>query len=99
RGESARVDPANFDAQIGQALAYDDAFRKLWPLFGFALTERRRATAGFDEALACVAHEINRAYCTALGDDSPPPWDEAPEWQRVSALEGVRFHLGNPTAG
>src|SRR5690606_28454378 len=43
RGESACVDPANFDAQIGQKLAYDNAFRKLWPLFGFALAERRHA--------------------------------------------------------
>lgn len=41
RGESACVDPANFDAEIGNKIAYDDAFRKLWPLFGFLLAERR----------------------------------------------------------
>lgn len=45
------------------------------------------------EAIACVAHEINRGYCQALGDDSQPAWEEAPEWQKQSAREGVRLHL------
>lgn len=41
--------------------------------------------------LACAhaAHEVNRAYCRGLGDMSQPPWDEAPEWQRRSAINGV----------
>lgn len=46
--------------------------------------------------IARVAHEINRAYCFALGDNSQPPWESAPEWQRKSATEGVEFHLKNP---
>lgn len=41
-------------------------------------------------ACAHAAHEANRAYCTALGDTSQPPWENAPTWQRDSALEGVR---------
>lgn len=41
RGESACVDPANYNQNIGERLAYDDAFRKLWPLFGFLLAEKR----------------------------------------------------------
>lgn len=41
RGESACVDPANFDEEVGRNIAYDDAFRKLWPLFGFMLCEDR----------------------------------------------------------
>lgn len=41
RGESACVDPANFDEKIGQSLAYKQAFDKLWPLFGFRLAEAR----------------------------------------------------------
>lgn len=43
--------------------------------------------------IARVAHEVNRAYCEALGDRSQAPWDEAPEWQRVSARMGVDLHL------
>lgn len=51
------------------------------------------------EKIARVAHEINRAYCQALGDDSQPEWDFAPEWQRMSAINGVEFHCANPNAG
>jgi len=47
RGESACVDPANFNQDIGRQLAYEDAFRKLWPLFGFLLAERSALKAGF----------------------------------------------------
>mgnify|MGYP000025146340 FL=1 len=39
RGESACVNTANFDKEIGERFAYDDAFRRLWPLFGFLLAE------------------------------------------------------------
>lgn len=42
--------------------------------------------------IARVAHEINRAYCQALGDDSQPSWEDAPQWQKDSALLGVDLH-------
>jgi hypothetical protein len=51
------------------------------------------------ERIARVCHEVNRAYCQALGDDSQKPWDQAPDWQRKSAVNGVVMHLANPTAG
>jgi hypothetical protein len=51
------------------------------------------------EQIARIAHEVNRAYCLALGDTSQVPWQDAPQWQRTSAINGVQFHLGNPTAG
>lgn len=50
------------------------------------------------EAVAKFCHEINRAYCQALGDDSQLPWEEAPDWQRASAMKGVQFCLENPDA-
>ena len=50
------------------------------------------------EQLAQVAHEINKAYCESLGDDSQKEWDNADDWQRVSAIHGVDFHLNNPDA-
>jgi hypothetical protein len=40
-----------------------------------------------------VCHEVNRAYCQALGDGSQPAWEDAPEWQRESARMGVDLHL------
>jgi len=51
------------------------------------------------EEVAKVCHEVNRAYCQALGDNSQPPWDEAPEWMKTSALNGVNLHADNPDAG
>lgn len=50
------------------------------------------------EEFARIAHEVNRAYCEALGDYSQKPWCDAPDWQRESAINGVRFHIGNPQA-
>jgi RyR domain-containing protein len=51
------------------------------------------------EDIARVCHEANRAYCIAIGDFSQLPWENAPEWQLQSAINGVRFHLDNPDAG
>lgn len=51
------------------------------------------------EQIAQVCHEVNRAYCRSLGDDSQPFWDVAPEWQRTSAINGVNFIIDNPDAG
>lgn len=45
------------------------------------------------KGIAQVAHEVNRAYCQALGDYTQPPWDVAPDWQVNSAIKGVEFHL------
>ena len=45
--------------------------------------------------IAKVCHEANRAYCETLGDTSQPAWANAPEWQRSSARNGVKFHLEN----
>ncbi len=50
------------------------------------------------EALAQIAHEANRAYCTGLGDNSQVPWAQASEHVRDSAIAGVRFLIDNPTA-
>lgn len=48
--------------------------------------------------IAKVAHEINAAYCLAFGDATQPSWDDAPEWQKKSAIAGVEFHRSNPNA-
>jgi hypothetical protein len=50
------------------------------------------------EQVAKVAHEINRAYCISIGDRTQAYWEEAPQWQRDSAVHGVDFHLNNPDA-
>lgn len=42
------------------------------------------------EQIAQVCHEANRAYCMALGDVSHQEWRYAPDWQRKSAIAGVK---------
>ncbi len=49
------------------------------------------------EACARAAHEVNRAYCLALGDTSQPPWESAPDWQKSSAMKGVAGALAGNT--
>lgn len=52
-----------------------------------------------EQSIARVCHEVNRAYCLALGDTSQPAWEDAPQWQRDSAVLGVKLHTTNPSAG
>lgn len=52
-----------------------------------------------NEQVARVCHEVNRAYCAALGDHSQAAWEDAPEWQRASARMGVDLHRMLPDAG
>lgn len=99
-GKSACVCPENFDAEQGKFWAIDAAKKqaedKLWELEGYALYKKLHPHV---ESIAKKCHELNRAYCEALGDRSQVPWDDAPEWQKQSAVNGVIFHMENPTAG
>jgi hypothetical protein len=48
------------------------------------------------ELAAEAAHEANRCYCRALGDNSQPRWDEAPQWQKDSAIAGAKAIFEDP---
>ena len=55
-----------------------------------------QVTAGFAyEDVAKICHEANKAYCVTIGDNTQPSWEDAPEWQKESAINGVRFHCLN----
>jgi hypothetical protein len=54
-------------------------------------------TANVIEACAQAAHEVNRAYCWAIGDASQVSWHDAPEWQRASCRIGVKGVLNGNT--
>lgn len=49
------------------------------------------------ERRARAAHEANRAYCASIGDDSQVAWEDAPQWQRDSAIVGVKHALAGAT--
>ena len=44
-GKSAPASPENYNEQLGQQLAYEDAFRQVWPLEGYVLRERLAVSA------------------------------------------------------
>jgi hypothetical protein len=96
-GTSACASPENFDAEIGRKVARQDAVRQVWPLLGYLLKERLQADGPMNRSkidrIARVAHEVNKAYCEALGDNSQPTWETAPEWQRSSARMGADLHM------
>ncbi len=48
------------------------------------------------EDVARICHETNRVYCQTIGDNSQPLWFDAPEWQRDSAMNGVKFKIAKP---
>jgi hypothetical protein len=49
-GESACVDPANYNQEIGEKISYENAFDKLWPLEGYLLQEKLFALNSFGTA-------------------------------------------------
>lgn len=49
--------------------------------------------------VAKICHQANKAYCEAINDFSQKPWAMCEQWQRESAINGVKFHLANPGAG
>ena len=102
-GESACISPENFNEQVGKELARVDAANKIWALEGYVEKERSNGTRLAEgaikatvERIAEAAHEVNRIYCGSIGDNTQKVWAKAPEWQKESARNGVRFHLANP---
>lgn len=42
------------------------------------------------EDIARICHEANRAICEANQDHTQKSWDDAEQWQRDSAIDGVK---------
>lgn len=55
-GQSTARDAENFDREIGEYFAYADAFRQLWPLFGFL-----KAEEGFEASLPAAPNPAMEA--------------------------------------
>lgn len=45
------------------------------------------------EDIAKFCHQTNKAYCELLGDNSHKDWENSPEWQKESAIEGVKCRV------
>lgn len=66
-GKSACASPENFDAELGERIALEDAKRQLWPLLGYALRDRLNALElvkpGIGTCGAC-GHRTSQLYLT-----------------------------------
>jgi hypothetical protein len=51
-----------------------------------------------NERIARTCHEVNKVWCEFNGDFSHKCWKDAPDWQKNTALLGVRFHKEHPDA-
>ncbi|NMM84306.1 hypothetical protein B2J88_08025 [Rhodococcus sp. SRB_17] len=50
------------------------------------------------DQIAQVCHEANRIVQILTSDPNPSPsWDDAPDWQRESAIEGVQKAIDGAT--
>lgn len=87
RGSDRRINPRRVRAEEPAQIASWRVRRHESPLSVIQLDE---------VVIARIAHEVNRAYCEALGDFSHEAWEKAPEWQRKSAIAGVQQLLANP---
>ena len=45
--------------------------------------------------IAKVCHEANKALCEVAGDYSQAEWPYCAQWQRDSAISGVKFRMAN----
>ena len=54
---------------------------------------------GTIEQIARICHEANRTYCASIGDNSQPSWEDAPQWQKDSAIQGAEFHVAALSLG
>lgn len=43
--------------------------------------------------IAKLCHEANRAYCLFQGDTSQKEWAASPDWQKESAINGVKMYI------
>jgi hypothetical protein len=81
-------------ASFSPAKAFEEGYAPLADMLAQATAPKTiDATLENIDRIARVCHEVNRAYCASLGDLSQPAWEDAPEWQRVSARMGVDLHL------
>lgn len=88
-GESACVDPNNFDQKIGEKFAYENAFEKMWMPYGFWL---HKALAEFDNLPTNTAQEEWLKEETPVAGGSVLPKTERLSFgDAVAALkEGLR---------
>lgn len=87
------MNEANWRDEIGMKISFDNTFSEIFKLEAYRTMS---ATTMDVTNIAMRCHEVNRQYCESIGDHSQVPWKDAPDWQKQSAINGVKFRLQNP---
>src|SRR5687768_16195858 len=100
-GDHSATIPSSISTQSlrSQPVPTRSSTRSGTALIGNIWLDETKVSIMNNELVARICHEVNRAWCEFNGDTSQPSWGDAPEWQRLSAINGVRFHRANPDAG
>ena len=88
-GESACVDPNNYNKELGEKYAYENAFEKMWMPYGFWL---HKALAEFDNLPTNTAQEeFLQSEKSVLGGSVLPKTERLSFGDAIAALkEGLR---------
>lgn len=57
-GESACVNPENYNRLIGEKISYENAFVKLWGFFGFLLAEKNALRASMANTVGVYGYQL-----------------------------------------
>lgn len=77
-GESACLNPADFDAALGEKYARENAFSKLWQLEGYARASLEMAQSEYRYSFAKTPTELKQ-LCDSLNELSNGGWLVVPE--------------------
>lgn len=101
-GQSACINPADFDAGLGESLAHDDAREKLWPLEGYLAAERRYQDdikpAEFDDVEQFANIAVNLDYLKNRLSADPRAQIEAIVGELHTIAESLHAGLYSPAA-
>ncbi len=88
-GESACVDPANYDKELGEKYALEQAVEKLWPLEGYLLANdiyRAKQPTSFVSRMIFEQSDLNENLekLTKFLDQPKPDFVEQAQWELMN---------------
>ena len=91
-GESACIDPANFNEELGQEIARKKAVNALWPLEGYLLANdiyRAKQPTSFVSRMVFEQSDLNEKLekLTAFLDKPKPDFVEQAQWELMKGQQ------------
>ncbi|KEP68786.1 hypothetical protein DL1_08525 [Thioclava dalianensis] len=96
-GESACLNPEDYNEEIGHKIARDNAFSKIWALEGYRRKwfENGPTSVLTSTLISKIAHEADRVLCATKGWPIKPHWHDLPEHEAGNIVDSVETLLDN----